>query len=164
MVIAKLPWSTSRPSAAEDAVGGAVRYDIGGEIWRRRRRVQGEAIRAAMVEQQEGADAKHRARARVTRMDGARPASAYRPGARGALTCARRVAEEDAEVVAEILAEDLRGGTRHPSPSTRKTIAAGGPPVRGDARAIRTLTAGLTTATDEVVDSFFTAVPGTLHR
>ena len=69
----------------------------------------------------------------------------------------RRVAEEDAEVAAEILAKGTAGGTRRPNPAARKTIAAGGPPVRGDAGATRTLTAGPTTLTDEVINSFFPA-------
>ena len=66
-------------------------------------------------------------------------------------------ASTTAAVVAEILAEDLRGGTRHPSPSTRKTIAAGGPPVRGAARAKGTLTAKTTTLADDFINSCFPA-------
>lgn len=175
------------PSAAGDAVVHAVRFEMRGDslrglehitdanIGRKRRRVQGEAIRAAVVEQQEqlvqhvlhvahsagedGAEAEDRARAGATRMDAARLAAAYGPRTRGALNYARRVAQEDAQIAAEILAEDLRVGTRQASfAAACELIAAGSPPVGSYAGAAGLLTAGPPVLTDEFINSFFPAM------
>ena len=122
-------------SATAAAVATAVRCEVCGDSLRgvehltapvlghQRRRLKKEAHRAVAAEQRvqlvghvldsyfaaRGGDAsaEERVQRMATAMDGGRIAKVYRPPARGSLAYARRLANEDAKVAAEILAQDL---------------------------------------------------------
>jgi len=128
--------ATDRNTTADATIGDTIRYEIKGEslrgmehitnitIGRKRRRVQEEATQATVVEQQEQliqhvldvcmADNSSRARvedqlkSKAMKMDNSRLARVYGAKAQDALVYAQCVAQEDAKVAAEILAEDLQ--------------------------------------------------------
>jgi len=130
---------------ADATIGDAIRYEIKGEslrgmeymtsitIGRKRRRVQKEATQATVVEQQEQliqhvldvcmTDNSSRARVedqlkiKAMKMDHSKLAKVYGAKAQDALAYAQRVAQEDAKVAAEILAEDLQEQEDFPSSS-----------------------------------------------
>jgi len=137
--------ATGKNTTADATIGDTIRYEIKGEslrgmeymtsitIGRKRRRVQKEATQATVVEQQEQliqhvldvcmTDNSSRARVedqlkiKAMKMDHSKLAKVYGAKAQDALAYAQRVAQEDAKVAAEILAEDLQEQEDFPSSS-----------------------------------------------